>query len=163
MCEHATVVAHGVASLPPAGIAGAMLSTPFRNVLSRQTDYQTGVTSPPPDARVRICKSCGDECEQHAQWHAHSRSSAFDRIRRYGERRAGEADQWKMPANFPGLVSPPRIQREQSHVDHLRVANPRHRHNALATNHWAITFGEFKPHTDRFNNQWDVGNFDVRN
>jgi len=30
-------------------------------------------------------------------------------------------------------------------------------------NHWAITFGKFKPHTDRFNNQSDVGNFDVSN
>jgi hypothetical protein len=102
-----------------------------RNVLSRQTDYQTGVSSPLLDACVRICKSCGDECEQHAQRHAHSRSSTFDHIRHYGERRAGEADQWNMPANFPALFSPPRIQREQSHVDHLHVAYPRHRQNAL--------------------------------
>ena len=51
----------------------ADVCTATRNVLSRQTDYDSGVTSPLLDACVRICKSCGDECEQHAEHHAHCR------------------------------------------------------------------------------------------
>ena len=44
-----------------------------RNIVSRQTDYDSGVTRPLLEACIRICKSCGDECEQHAQKHAHCR------------------------------------------------------------------------------------------
>jgi hypothetical protein len=43
------------------------------NVISRQTDYDSGVTRPLLEACVLICKSCGDECEQHAQRHDHCR------------------------------------------------------------------------------------------
>jgi hypothetical protein len=51
----------------------ADVSTATRNVLSRQTEYDSGVTSSLLEACVRICKSCGDECEQHAEHHAHCR------------------------------------------------------------------------------------------
>jgi hypothetical protein len=51
----------------------ADVCTATRSVLSRQTDYHSGVTAPLLDASVRICKSCGDECEQHAEHHAHCR------------------------------------------------------------------------------------------
>ena len=51
----------------------ADLCTATRNFLSRQTDYDSGVTGPLLEACVRICKTCGDECEQHAEHHAHCR------------------------------------------------------------------------------------------
>jgi hypothetical protein len=51
----------------------ADVCTATRNVISRQTGYDSGVMSPLLEACVRICKSCGDECEQHAQTHAHCR------------------------------------------------------------------------------------------
>jgi Domain of Unknown Function (DUF326) len=51
----------------------ADVCTATRNIISRQTDYDSGVTSPLLEACIRICKSCGDECEQHAQRHAHCR------------------------------------------------------------------------------------------
>jgi hypothetical protein len=51
----------------------ADVCTATRNILSRQTDYDSGVTGPLLEACVRICKSCGDECEQHAEYHAHCR------------------------------------------------------------------------------------------
>ena len=51
----------------------ADVCTATRNIISRQTDYDSGVTSLLLEACVRICKSCGDECEQHAQSHAHCR------------------------------------------------------------------------------------------
>ena len=35
-------------------------------VISRLTDYDAGVARPLLQACVAICKSCGDECEQHA-------------------------------------------------------------------------------------------------
>ena len=43
------------------------------NVISRQTDYDSGVTRALLEACVLICKSSGDECEQHAQTHEHCR------------------------------------------------------------------------------------------
>ena len=36
-------------------------------VISRQAEYDPGVTRPLLEACVAICKSCGDECERHAQ------------------------------------------------------------------------------------------------
>jgi hypothetical protein len=51
----------------------ADVCTAARNVISRQTDYDSGVTSPLLEACVQICKSCGDECEHHAARHAHCR------------------------------------------------------------------------------------------
>jgi Domain of Unknown Function (DUF326) len=51
----------------------ADVCTAARNIISRQTDYDSGVTSPLMEACIRVCKSCSDECEQHAQRHAHCR------------------------------------------------------------------------------------------
>ena len=45
-------------------------------VTSRQTDYDANVTRPLLEACVAACKSCGDECEQHAMMHAHCRVCA---------------------------------------------------------------------------------------
>jgi hypothetical protein len=42
-------------------------------VTSRQADYDADVTKPLLRACVAICKSCGDECERHAQHHEHCR------------------------------------------------------------------------------------------
>jgi hypothetical protein len=42
-------------------------------VASRQTAYDATVTRPLLQACVAACKSCGDECERHAQMHAHCR------------------------------------------------------------------------------------------
>jgi hypothetical protein len=42
-------------------------------VTSRQTEYDAKVTKPLLEACVAICKSCGDECERHAQMHEHCR------------------------------------------------------------------------------------------
>ena len=43
------------------------------NVTSRQTEYDPAVTKPLLEACAATCKSCGDECERHAQIHAHCR------------------------------------------------------------------------------------------
>ena len=45
-------------------------------VLSRQAEYDAGLTRPLLEACVAICQSCGDECERHAQHHAHCRVCA---------------------------------------------------------------------------------------
>jgi hypothetical protein len=45
-------------------------------VTSRQTEYDPNVTRPLLDACAVICKSCGDECERHAQVHKHCRACA---------------------------------------------------------------------------------------
>ncbi len=45
-------------------------------VTSRQTDYDANVTKPLLEACVATCKSCGDECERHAQIHEHCRVCA---------------------------------------------------------------------------------------
>ena len=42
-------------------------------VISRPADYDADVVRPLLQACVAICKSCGDECERHAQMHAHCR------------------------------------------------------------------------------------------
>lgn len=36
-------------------------------VVSRQTEYDANVTRPQLEAGIAACKSCGDECEIHAQ------------------------------------------------------------------------------------------------
>jgi hypothetical protein len=36
-------------------------------LVSRQTEYDANVTRPQLEACIAACKSCGDECEQHAQ------------------------------------------------------------------------------------------------
>ena len=45
-------------------------------VISRQTEYDANVTRPLLEACAATCKSCGDECERHAQMHAHCRVCA---------------------------------------------------------------------------------------
>jgi Domain of Unknown Function (DUF326) len=45
-------------------------------VTSRQTEYDANLTKPLLEACAAICKSCGDECERHAQMHAHCRVCA---------------------------------------------------------------------------------------
>jgi hypothetical protein len=45
-------------------------------VVSHQTEYDTRVTKPLLEACSAICKSCGDECERHAQMHEHCRVCA---------------------------------------------------------------------------------------
>ncbi len=45
-------------------------------VVSRQTEYDANVTRPLVEACVAACRSCGDECERHAQMHEHCRVCA---------------------------------------------------------------------------------------
>jgi hypothetical protein len=45
-------------------------------VTSRQADYLPNVIKPLLEACVAACKSCGDECERHAQMHQHCRVCA---------------------------------------------------------------------------------------
>jgi hypothetical protein len=45
-------------------------------VTSRQTEYDANVTKPLLEACIATCKSCGDECERHAQMHEHCRVCA---------------------------------------------------------------------------------------
>jgi hypothetical protein len=51
----------------------ADICTATARVASRQTAYDASVTRPLLLACVAACKSCGDECERHAQMHAHCR------------------------------------------------------------------------------------------
>ena len=45
-------------------------------VISRPGAYDADVAKPLLQACVAICQSCGDECERHAQHHAHCRVCA---------------------------------------------------------------------------------------
>ena len=45
-------------------------------VTSRQTEYDANVTRSILEACVQVCASCGDECERHADHHAHCRICA---------------------------------------------------------------------------------------
>jgi hypothetical protein len=45
-------------------------------VTSRQNSYDGNVTRPLLESCVATCKSCGDECERHAQMHEHCRVCA---------------------------------------------------------------------------------------
>jgi hypothetical protein len=42
-------------------------------VTSRLAEYDSKITKPLLEACVVACKSCGDECERHAQMHEHCR------------------------------------------------------------------------------------------
>jgi uncharacterized membrane protein len=42
-------------------------------VISRPAGYDADVTKPLLEACAAICKTCGDECERHAEMHAHCR------------------------------------------------------------------------------------------
>jgi hypothetical protein len=45
-------------------------------VLSRQTDYDAGVTRSIVQACAQACQSCGSECERHAGMHEHCKVCA---------------------------------------------------------------------------------------
>ena len=45
-------------------------------VLSRHTGYDANITRTILQACVMACRSCGDECERHAQMHQHCRVCA---------------------------------------------------------------------------------------
>lgn len=45
-------------------------------VMSRQTEYDANVTRPIVEACAAACRSCGDECEGHAERMAHCRICA---------------------------------------------------------------------------------------
>jgi hypothetical protein len=50
--------------------------TATAGVTSRPAAHDADVTEPLLEACVAICKSCGDECEQHARTHEHCRVRA---------------------------------------------------------------------------------------
>ena len=54
----------------------ADVCTATLRVVSRQTDYDANVTRAVLEACVATCRSCGDECEGHAQMHEHCRVCA---------------------------------------------------------------------------------------
>jgi len=54
----------------------ADVCTATLRVVSRQTEYDANVTRPLVEACVAACRSCGDECERHAQMHEHCRVCA---------------------------------------------------------------------------------------
>jgi Domain of Unknown Function (DUF326) len=54
----------------------ADVCTATLRVASRQTEYDANVTRSLLEACAVACKSCGDECERHAQHHAHCRVCA---------------------------------------------------------------------------------------
>jgi hypothetical protein len=51
----------------------ADVCTATAGVTSRQTEYDANVARALLEACVVTCKSCGDECERHAQHHEHCR------------------------------------------------------------------------------------------
>jgi Domain of Unknown Function (DUF326) len=54
----------------------ADVCTATLRVVSRQTDYDANLTRAVLEACVATCRSCGDECERHAQIHEHCRVCA---------------------------------------------------------------------------------------
>ncbi|HEX9527104.1 MAG TPA: four-helix bundle copper-binding protein [Streptosporangiaceae bacterium] len=54
----------------------ADVCTATAGVISRQAEYDAHVTEPLLEACAAVCKSCGDECERHAQMHEHCRVCA---------------------------------------------------------------------------------------
>lgn len=45
-------------------------------ILSRHTGYDANITRAQLEACIAACRSCGDECEQHADMHQHCRVCA---------------------------------------------------------------------------------------
>jgi uncharacterized membrane protein len=45
-------------------------------VISRAATYDANVIKPLLEACIAVCKTCGDECERHAQMHEHCRVCA---------------------------------------------------------------------------------------
>jgi uncharacterized membrane protein len=54
----------------------ADVCTATARVISRPAAYDADVIKPLLQACVATCRSCGDECERHAQHHAHCRICA---------------------------------------------------------------------------------------
>jgi hypothetical protein len=54
----------------------ADICTATLRVVSRQTEYDANITRPQLEACVAVCRSCGDECERHAEMHEHCRVCA---------------------------------------------------------------------------------------
>jgi hypothetical protein len=54
----------------------ADICTATLRVVSRQTEYDANLTRPQLQACVTACRSCGDECQRHAQMHQHCRVCA---------------------------------------------------------------------------------------
>ncbi len=54
----------------------ADVCTATAGVISRPAAYDADMAKPLLQACVAICQSCGDECERHAQHHAHCRVCA---------------------------------------------------------------------------------------
>jgi hypothetical protein len=54
----------------------ADICTATVGVTTRRVEYDANVTKPLLEACAAICKSCGDECERHAQHHEHCRVCA---------------------------------------------------------------------------------------
>jgi hypothetical protein len=54
----------------------ADVCTATARVSSRQTAYDANVTSHLVEACIVVCKACADECDRHAQMHAHCRVCA---------------------------------------------------------------------------------------
>ena len=54
----------------------ADVCTATSRVVSRQTEYDANVTRPLLEACAAACKSCGDECSQHASHMAHCKVCA---------------------------------------------------------------------------------------
>src|SRR5579863_6185541 len=50
--------------------------TATAGVLTRQAEYDATVARPLLESCIAICKSCGDECERHAQHYQHCRVCA---------------------------------------------------------------------------------------
>ena len=62
----------------------ADVCTATLRVVSRQTEYDANVTRAVLQACATVCKSCGEECERHAQMHGHCRVCA-EACRRCGQ------------------------------------------------------------------------------
>lgn len=52
------------------------ICTATAGIISRLAEYDADVIRPLLESCVAICKSCGDECERHAQHHEHCRVCA---------------------------------------------------------------------------------------
>jgi hypothetical protein len=67
-------------------------------VASRQTEYDANLTRPQLQACVAACKSCGDECERHAQRHE---GAPMSPARQPGEAATETSSYWPLPALRP--------------------------------------------------------------
>ena len=54
----------------------ADICTATSRVVSRQTEYDANVTRAQLEACIAVCKSCGDECQGHAEHMGHCRVCA---------------------------------------------------------------------------------------